>query len=205
MGEIGFVSIRKTNFVIRVAHHLFATELTEEETSPTDEELDKIKDKSERDVAIMKPYKNHCRKLFTSNRGPITDIIFEHYNGLDKKKFSLRYHQEYPKEKNQKKLHNKDVYKDLLGQNKNASTNFDELDNPDLTAAERKEIIERRKRIEKYKRLQKLAKYDLEVNIQKPIGSQALDLESYRMQRADGHAIIVKEMARMKKEKKKKS
>ena len=195
--EIGFVTIRKTNFVIRVAQHLFEADLNER--PPDEEELRSIKSRKERQEAIMKPYKAHCHDLYQNNRQEMTRIIFDHYHGLKKSKFSLRYCQEYPKERHREKLLNKDVYKDLIGQNtKNTSTNLDELDEAlefatteFMDDAEREEHQKRIKRIRKYKELERKGKTN-----------PTQELENYRMQLADGNAIIVKELARMKKEKK---
>eukprot|EP01084_Bolivina_argentea_P200840 343385_1 len=90
--EIGYVTIRNDNFVIRVCQHLHEQDLAYDVST--------VKPSSD----PLKPFKNHCYELFAANREEVENILFTHYFELNRQKFEVLYHKEYPTEKLANKL-----------------------------------------------------------------------------------------------------
>eukprot|EP01084_Bolivina_argentea_P187711 323283_1 len=71
--EIGYVTIRNDNFVIRVCQHLHEQDLIHT--------LDI--DTTKKGCDHLKPFKNHCYELFAANREEVENILFTHYFELN--------------------------------------------------------------------------------------------------------------------------
>ena len=141
--EIGYVTIRNDNFVVRICQHVHAEDLTKTGHEPKDEdELLKITNIKNREKEELQPFKLHCQGLYQGATIDVQDAIFEHFEGIDKNKFGFTYHMDYPKEKNASKLLDKknraQNFQDLI-KNKSIDMQFSmemDLENMDLTNQE---------------------------------------------------------------------
>ena len=111
--EIGYVTIRRDNFVIRVCQHIHEQDLGDLHID--EEALATERNETRREEKRLRPFKNYCYELYATNREEIERILFEHYFELNQKKFKIIYHKEYPNEnKTAKILKDKSAFRNLV-------------------------------------------------------------------------------------------